>query len=247
MDYQTFEKVNKFITVEAYIFFLTQELKQQYKLSLKELLILAYFYYKNEHSISLKEIIGDILYKQSDVVKNIKSLSKKGFINKSRNEADERRIFVSVTPIQRKKIACVINELDKIIKGFNKERDYIKYQWAPKYSKEFFILFMNIMYSKDFLKYRFNLTFLDLSILYVISSRKNEILNLKDLFESIRFMYPQIVRSVNRLNNKGMLIKERSLADERIVLIKINKIQYNTIKSIFTDTSKILKPRKFFF
>ena len=106
---------------------------------------------------------------------------------------------------------------------------------------------MNIMYSKDFLKYRFNLTFLDLSILYVISSRKNEILNLKDLFESIRFMYPQIVRSVNRLNNKGMLIKERSLADERIVLIKINKIQYNTIKSIFTDTSKILKPRKFFF
>ncbi|EOB0961728.1 TPA: HTH-type transcriptional regulator SarU, partial [Staphylococcus aureus] len=126
MDYQTFEKVNKFINVEAYIFFLTQELKQQYKLSLKELLILAYFYYKNEHSISLKEIIGDILYKQSDVVKNIKSLSKKGFINKSRNEADERRIFVSVTPIQRKKIACVINELDKIIKGFNKERDYIK-------------------------------------------------------------------------------------------------------------------------
>ncbi|HAR4240493.1 TPA: HTH-type transcriptional regulator SarU, partial [Staphylococcus aureus] len=96
MDYQTFEKVNKFINVEAYIFFLTQELKQQYKLSLKELLILAYFYYKNEHSISLKEIIGDILYKQSDVVKNIKSLSKKGFINKSRNEADERRIFVSV-------------------------------------------------------------------------------------------------------------------------------------------------------
>ncbi len=86
MDYQTFEKVNKFINVEAYIFFLTQELKQQYKLSLKELLILAYFYYKNEHSISLKEIIGDILYKQSDVVKNIKSLSKKGFINKSRNE-----------------------------------------------------------------------------------------------------------------------------------------------------------------
>ncbi|MGZ2184746.1 HTH-type transcriptional regulator SarU, partial [Staphylococcus argenteus] len=109
------------------------------------------------------------------------------------------------------------------------------------------ILFMNIMYSKDFLKYRFNLTFLDLSILYVISSRKHEILNLKDLFESIRFMYPQIVRSVNRLNNKGMLIKERSLADERIVLIKINKIQDNTIKSIFTDTSKILKPRKFFF
>ena len=50
------------------------------------------------------------------------------------------------------------------------------------------------------------------------------------MFESIRFMYPQIVRSVNRLNNKGMLIKERSLADERIVLIKINKIQYNTIK-----------------
>ncbi len=26
------------------------------------------------------------------------------------------------------KIVCVINELDKIVKGFNKERDYIKYQ-----------------------------------------------------------------------------------------------------------------------
>ncbi|WP_366536092.1 SarA family transcriptional regulator, partial [Staphylococcus argenteus] len=132
MDYQTFEKVNKLINVEEYIFFLTQELKQQYKLSLKELLILAYFYYKNERSISLKEIIGDILYKQSDVVKNIKSLSKKGFINKSRNETDERLIFVSVTPMQRKKITCIINELDKIIKGFNKDRDYIKFQWAPK-------------------------------------------------------------------------------------------------------------------
>ncbi len=59
-------------------------------------------------------------------------------------------------------------------------------------------------------------------------------------------MYPQIVRSVNRLNNKGMLIKERSLADERIVLIKINKIQYNTIKSIFTDTSKDSQTKKIF-
>lgn len=49
VDYQTFEKVNKFINVEAYIFFLTQELKQQYKLSLKELLILAYFYYKKQY------------------------------------------------------------------------------------------------------------------------------------------------------------------------------------------------------
>ncbi|MRW07505.1 transcriptional regulator, partial [Staphylococcus aureus] len=27
----------------------------------------------------------------------------------------------------------------------------------------------------------------------------------------------------------------------------IKRQQYNTIKSIFTDTSKILKPRKFFF
>lgn len=114
------------------------------------MLILAYFYYKNEHSISLKEIIGDILYKQSDVVKNIKSLSKKGFINKSRNEADERRIFVSVTPIQRKKIACVINELDKIIKGFNKESDYIKYQWAPKYSKEFLYFLWTLCTQKIF-------------------------------------------------------------------------------------------------
>ncbi len=59
-------------------------------------------------------------------------------------------------------------------------------------------------------------------------------------------MYPQIVRSVNRLNNKGMLIKELSLADERIVLIKINKIQYNTIKSIFTDTSKNSQTKKIF-
>ena len=60
-------------------------------------------------------------------------------------------------------------------------------------------------------------------------------------------MYPQIVRSVNRLNNKGMLIKERSLADERIVLIKINKIQYNTIKSIFTDTSRFSNQENFSF
>ena len=81
---------------------------------------------------------------------------------------------------------------------------------APKYSKEFLYFYEHYVL-KRFLKYRFNLTFLDLSILYVISSRKNEILNLKDLFESIRFMYPQIVRSVNRLNNKGMLIKNDPL------------------------------------
>ncbi|UVI82164.1 SarA family transcriptional regulator [Staphylococcus aureus] len=247
MNCQTFEKVNKLIDVEAYIFFLAQELKQQNKLSLKELLILAYFYYKKKNDISLKEIIGDILYKQSDIVKNIKSLSKKGFINKSRTKNDERCIFVSVTPLQRKKISYLISDLDKIIIKFNIDRNYTEYQWAPKYSKDFFILFMNIMYSKDFLKYRFNLTFLDLSILYILSSRKNEVLYLKDLFENIRFMYPQIARSVNRLNDKGMLIKERSLADERIVLVKFNKAKDNTIKSIFTDTSKILKPRKFFF
>ncbi|MGT2333475.1 transcriptional regulator, SarA/Rot family [Staphylococcus aureus] len=104
------------------------------------MLILAYFYYKNEHSISLKEIIGDILYKQSDVVKNIKSLSKKGFINKSRNEADEHHILFQLLQYNVKRLLVLLMSLDKIIKGFNKERDYIKYQWAPKYSKEFFIL-----------------------------------------------------------------------------------------------------------
>ncbi|HEA8998916.1 TPA: transcriptional regulator, partial [Staphylococcus aureus] len=113
--------------------------------------------------------------------------------------------------------------------------------------KEFFNLFMNIMHSKDSLKYKLNLTFLELSILYTISTRPSEILNLKDIFTDSRFMYPQIARAVNKLDNKGILIKERSIDDERLVLIKINEVQCSLINTIIVNTSMLVKRRKLFF
>ncbi|WP_434064702.1 transcriptional regulator, SarA/Rot family [Staphylococcus aureus] len=82
------------MNVEAYIFFLTQELKQQYKLSLKELLILAYFYYKNEHSISLKE------------------LSKKGYLNKCRDPHDSRNVIIVVSVKQHNYIKNLLSEIN---------------------------------------------------------------------------------------------------------------------------------------
>ncbi|HFV7298152.1 TPA: transcriptional regulator [Staphylococcus aureus] len=247
MKHHAYKKVNTLLDVESYVFFLGRELKQNFELSTKEFLIIAYLYYRKNEDVPLKEIIGDIFYKQSDVVKIVKFLNKKGFINKYRNSTDERCILISINEVQRTKIYSMLIELDKIVYNFNIERNYTKYNWLPRNNKEFFNLFMNIMHSKDSLKYKLNLTYLELSILYTISTRPSEILNLKDIFTDSRFMYPQIARAVNRLDNEGILIKERSIDDERLVLIKINEVQCSLINTIIVNTSMLVKRRKLFF
>ncbi|HCD1903970.1 TPA: transcriptional regulator, partial [Staphylococcus aureus] len=53
--------------------------------------------------------------------------------------------------------------------------------------------------------------------------------------------------AVNKLDNKGILIKERSIDDERLVLIKINEVQCSLINTIIVNTSMLVKRRKLFF
>ncbi|MCQ1434520.1 transcriptional regulator, partial [Staphylococcus aureus] len=67
MKHHAYKKVNTLLDVESYVFFLGRELKQNFELSTKEFLIIAYLYYRKNEDVPLKEIIGDIFYKQSDV------------------------------------------------------------------------------------------------------------------------------------------------------------------------------------
>ncbi|WP_240622784.1 transcriptional regulator, SarA/Rot family, partial [Staphylococcus simiae] len=131
LDEDTLNKVNRFIDIESYIYYLTRELKQKSEFSLKELLILAYIFYKGENNISLKEIISDILCKQSEIVQIIKSLAKKEYIEKSRNTSDERRIYISVNSIQQELISNKIKFLDNIIFKFNLKNNYSSKSWVP--------------------------------------------------------------------------------------------------------------------
>ncbi|WP_407070859.1 transcriptional regulator, SarA/Rot family, partial [Staphylococcus simiae] len=105
--------------------------------------------------------------------------------------------------------------------------------------------YIHLLYLKDYLKNQFKLTFLDFTLLSRVLSKDKDALTLKDLIDSIRFMYPQVVRAINKLNEKDLLTKERFLADERIVLVRTNKKQLDFAINIIKDISKILNKKSF--
>ncbi|MCD0965658.1 HTH-type transcriptional regulator SarS, partial [Staphylococcus aureus] len=128
---------------------------------------------------------------------------------------------------------------DQIIKQFNLA-DQSESQMIPKDSKEFLNLMMYTMYFKNIIKKHLTLSFVEFTILAIITSQNKNIVLLKDLIETIHHKYPQTVRALNNLKKQGYLIKERSTEDERKILIHMNDAQQDHAEQLLAQVNQLL-------
>ncbi len=81
----------------------------------------------------------------------------------------------------------------------------------------------------------FNISKLQLDILHELHLAKEDVLSIKEIKEKMVSDSPNVSRSVNKLMENGCIEKERTLADQRVVKVKITakgkKIHKNADKA----------------
>ncbi len=239
MKYNNHDKIRDFIIIEAYMFRFKKKVKPEVDMTIKEFILLTYLFHQQENTLPFKKIVSDLCYKQSDLVQHIKVLVKHSYISKVRSKIDERNTYISISEEQREKIAERVTLFDQIIKQFNLA-DQSESQMIPKDSKEFLNLMMYTMYFKNIIKKHLTLSFVEFTILAIITSQNKNIVLLKDLIETIHHKYPQTVRALNNLKKQGYLIKERSTEDERKILIHMDDAQQDHAEQLLAQVNQLL-------
>ncbi|HEK6615998.1 TPA: MarR family transcriptional regulator [Staphylococcus aureus] len=222
MKYNNHDKIRDFIIIEAYMFRFKKKVKPEVDMTIKEFILLTYLFHQQENTLPFKKIVSDLCYKQSDLVQHIKVLVKHSYISKVRSKIAER-----------------VTLFDQIIKQFNLA-DQSESQMIPKDSKEFLNLMMYTMYFKNIIKKHLTLSFVEFTILAIITSQNKNIVLLKDLIETIHHKYPQTVRALNNLKKQGYLIKERSTEDERKILIHMDDAQQDHAEQLLAQVNQLL-------
>lgn len=69
----------------------------------------------------------------------------------------------------------------------------------------------------------FNISKLQLDILHELHLAQEDVLSIKEIKEKMVSDSPNVSRSVNKLMENGFIEKERTLADQRVVKVKITK------------------------
>ncbi|HDB3724997.1 TPA: HTH-type transcriptional regulator SarS [Staphylococcus aureus] len=239
MKYNNHDKIRDFIIIEAYMFRFKKKVKPEVDMTIKEFILLTYLFHQQENTLPFKKIVSDLCYKQSDLVQHIKVLVKHSYISKVRSKIDERNTYISISEEQREKIAERVTLFDQIIKQFILA-DQSESQMIPKDSKEFLNLMMYTMYFKNIIKKHLTLSFVEFTILAIITSQNKNIVLLKDLIETIHHKYPQTVRALNNLKKQGYLIKERSTEDERKILIHMDDAQQDHAEQLLAQVNQLL-------
>ncbi|HFJ5314097.1 TPA: HTH-type transcriptional regulator SarT [Staphylococcus aureus] len=93
---------------------LRKYLKKYFCLTLDNYLVLAYLdVFKNdEGKYFMRDIISYIGIDQSRIVKSVKELSKKGYLNKCRDPHDSRNVFIVVSVKQHNYIKNLLSEIN---------------------------------------------------------------------------------------------------------------------------------------
>ena len=224
MKYNNHDKIRDFIIIEAYMFRFKKKVKPEVDMTIKEFILLTYLFHQQENTLPFKKIVSDLCYKQSDLVQHIKVLVKHSYISKVRSKIDERNTYISISEEQREKIAERVTLFDQIIKHFNLA-DQSESQMIPKDSKEFLNLMMYTMYFKNIIKKHLTLSFVEFTILAIITSQNKNIV---------------LLRALNNLKKQGYLIKERSTEDERKILIHMNDAQQDHAEQLLAQVNQLL-------
>ncbi|BBD87179.1 TPA: SarA family transcriptional regulator [Staphylococcus argenteus] len=93
---------------------LRKYLKKYFCLTLDNYLVLAYLdsFKNDERKYFMRDIINYIGIDQSRIVKSVKELSKKDYLNKCRDPHDSRNVIIVVSVNQHNHIKKILNEIN---------------------------------------------------------------------------------------------------------------------------------------
>lgn len=210
-------------------------LKYSYHLTLDHIKLLYFLVNENnnEKYIDLNHLTK--FEQKTKILQMLKYLYQHHWILKERKDEDQRKLSITITELQKEKIHFLFSELLEIISS-----NQLIINARTKHSIQYYITCNEMMSYINQCLNEYNLTIEELYVLATLLINENEM--------TIKYMRYQTQRGVGslspnikKLKQKGYIIKERCVEDERSIILKIKHCNMSLVVSIIESCYEILK------
>lgn len=212
-------------------------LKYSYHLTInhvKLLYFILYLYDENRH-IDISQL--EMYNKRSkfSILKMLQYLYQNNWISKERDDKDQRKLVITMSEQQKNKIHLLFNEIDEMLES----RKIIINQRVSNHIL-YFIKCGEVLDDMDKQLMINNLSLEEVYLLAILLNNDNE-MTVKYMRYKTQVGIVSLSSIIKKLNQKGYIIKERSLEDERTIILKFNDCKASIILSIIESCYNTLK------
>ncbi|MCG7307364.1 MULTISPECIES: transcriptional regulator, SarA/Rot family [Staphylococcus] len=228
-------KIKTFIAHYMIIKVAKDYLKYSYHLTFDHIKLLYFLVNEknNEKYMDLNQL--EMVEQKTKILQMLQYLYQQHWILKDRKDEDQRQLSISITELQKQKIHFLFSELLEMLNS-----NQLIINATTKHSIKYVITCNEmISYISQCLN-KYNLSIEELYVLATLLINENEM--------TIKYMRYQTQRGVvalspniKKLKQKGYIIKERCVEDERTIKLKIKHSNMNLVVSIIESCYEILK------
>lgn len=228
-------KIKTFIAHYMIIKVANDYLKYSYHLTFDHIKLLYFLVNEknNEKYMDLNQL--EMVEQKTKILQMLQYLYQQHWILKDRKDEDQRQLSISITELQKQKIHFLFSELIEMLNS-----NQLIINDTTKHSIKYVITCNEmISYISQCLN-KYNLSIEELYVLATLLINENEM--------TIKYMRYQTQRGVvalspniKKLKQKGYIIKERCVEDERTIKLKIKHSNMNLVVSIIESCYEILK------
>ena len=228
-------KIKTFIAHYMIIKVANDYLKYSYHLTFNHIKLLYFLVNEknNEKYMDLNQL--EMVEQKTKILQMLQYLYQQHWILKDLKDEDQRQLSISITELQKQKIHFLFSELLEMLNS-----NQLIINATTKHSIKYVITCNEmISYISQCLN-KYNLSIEELYVLATLLINENEM--------TIKYMRYQTQRGVvalspniKKLKQKGYIIKERCVEDERTIKLKIKHSNMNLVVSIIESCYEILK------
>ncbi|PTU87634.1 transcriptional regulator [Staphylococcus pasteuri] len=162
-------------------------------------------------------------------------LYQNNWISKERDDKDQRKLVITMSEQQKNKIHLLFNEIDEMLES----RKIVINQRVSNHIL-YFIKCGEVLDDMDEQLMINNLSLEEVYLLAILLNNDNK-MTVKYMRYKTQVGIVSLSSIIKKLNQKGYIIKERSLEDERTIILKLNDCKASLILSIIESCYNTLK------
>lgn len=233
----SYVKMNCFVAHYMLVKLANDCLKYSYHLTInhvKLLYFILYLYDENKH-IDISQL--EMYNKRSkfSILKMLQYLYQNNWISKERDDKDQRKLVITMSEQQKNKIHLLFNEIDEMLES----RKIVINQRVSNHIL-YFIKCGEVLDDMDEQLMINNLSLEEVYLLAILLNNDNK-MTVKYMRYKTQVGIVSLSSIIKKLNQKGYIIKERSLEDERTIILKLNDCKASLILSIIESCYNTLK------
>ncbi|MCO0861388.1 transcriptional regulator, SarA/Rot family [Staphylococcus pasteuri] len=233
----SYVKMNCFVAHYMLVKLANDYLKYSYHLTInhvKLLYFILYLYDENKH-IDISQL--EMYNKRSkfSILKMLQYLYQNNWISKERDDKDQRKLVITMSEQQKNKIHLLFNEIDEMLES----RKIVINQRVSNHIL-YFIKCGEVLDDMDEQLMINNLSLEEVYLLAILLNNDNK-MTVKYMRYKTQVGIVSLSSIIEKLNQKGYIIKERSLEDERTIILKLNDCKASLILSIIESCYNTLK------